>query len=89
MRVLEIIHLRSAGERLVALSEKIEESLRTTDEQAEVVTMYSRSGLGTDLAVHIHREVADETGRSILGHRLAVSLRVYGLVEHTVWEELR
>ena len=90
MRRLEIIHLRSSGEPLESLSDRIRESIREKGEQTNVVTIYRRDGLETDLAVHIHNlEVPGAEGPSGLGLKLASALRVFGLVEHTLWEELR
>lgn len=87
MKRLEIIHLRSSGEPLDSLGRRIRESI--AEETAETVTLYRRQGLDTDLAVHIrHRTATEGQLPSDLGLRLASSLRTYGLVEHTVWEEL-
>ena len=90
MRRLEIIHMRSAGESLESLIDRISESIRAEGQQTNVVTIYRRDGLETDLAVHIHHlEVPGAEGPSRLGLQLASSLRVFGLVEHTVWEEMK
>jgi hypothetical protein len=89
MRRLEIIHLRSSGEPLESLADRIRESIWSEGDQAEVVTMYRRRGLETDLAVHIqHLEMSQAEGPSRLGLQLVSSLAVFGLVEHSVWEEL-
>ncbi len=89
MKRLEIIHLRSSGEPLEALTERISGSLAEGDEGAETLTLYRRRGLDTDLAVHLVRaDVGAKRGPSDLALRLASELRAYGLVEHTVWEEL-
>ena len=87
---LEIIHLRSSGEPVESLTERISESMREGGKEASTLTLYRRHGLGSDLAVHIlSSDVALKTGPSDLALRLASELRAYGLVEHTVWEELR
>ncbi len=87
---LEIIHLRSSGEPIESLTERIKESIREGGKEASTLTLYRRHGLETDLAVHIlSPDVAIKTGPSDLALRLASELRAYGLVEHTVWEELR
>ncbi len=89
MNTLEIIHLRSSGEPIESLSDRIRESIWAEGEQAEVVTLYRRNGLETDLAVHIHHlEAPGREGSSRLGLQLVSSLAVFGLVEHSVWEEL-
>ena len=89
MTRLEIIHLRSSGEPIESLTERINRSIRVGDGEATTLTVYRRHGLDTDLAVHILRsDVAVDRGPSDLALRLASELRTYGLVEHTVWEEL-
>ncbi len=88
MSRLEIIHLRSSGEPLESLGRRIRESLGAGGEQAEV-TLYRRPGLETDVAVHIrHPEASDRAEPNRLGLQLASALRAYGLVEHTLWQEL-
>ena len=94
MSRLEIIHLRSSGVPLESLGHRIRESLATEGKNAEV-TLYRRDGLETDIAVHLQHPVPPEkngpgkNGLSGLGLQLASSLRVFGLVEHTLWEELK
>jgi hypothetical protein len=54
-----------------------------------VVTLYRRHGLETDVAVHIrHRSEGGAPGSSALAVHLAQALKAYGLVEHSVWEEI-
>ena len=90
MNRLEIIHLRSSGEPVKALTDRINRSLRDDDQEAATLKLYCRRGLDTDLAVHIlFADVAAKTGPSALALRLASELRAFGLVEHTVWEEPR
>ena len=90
MSRLEIIHLRSSSEPIQSLTDRIKKSIRDGDEDASTLTLYRCHGLDTDLAVHIiSADVAVKTGPSALALRLASELRTYGLVEHTVWEELK
>ena len=90
MSRLEIIHLRSSSEPIETLTERINRSIRDGGEETSTLKLYRRHGLETDLAVHISRpDVAIKTGPSDLALRLASELRDYGLVEHTVWEELK
>jgi hypothetical protein len=89
MSRLEIIHLRAAGTSFASLADQIREAIRPGADSSGAVTVYRRSGLETDVAVHISRHERDEAGsRSALGLHLAAALSAYGLVEHTVWEEL-
>lgn len=86
MSQLEIIHLRSPDELLDTLGRRIRESVGEERKGVSRVTLYRRQGLGTDLAVHIQHG-GEGSGPCDLALRLASSLRAYGLVEHTVWEE--
>ena len=87
---LEIIHLRSSGEPVESLTERIKESIREGGEEVSTLKLDRRHDLETDLAVHVRRYgTAGGEGPSDLALRLASELRAYGLVEHTVWEELK
>jgi hypothetical protein len=89
MKQLEIIHLRLSGEPVETLSSQIRDSIRAAGTGTQVVTLYRRKGLETDIAIHInHLEGLEPDGQSSLGVRLASALKAYGLVEHTLWEEL-
>jgi len=89
MSQLEIIHLRTAGKSFAPVARQIHEALAPQAAGTGVLTVYRRDGLDTDLAVHIiHPESGDPTGPSPLGLHLASAMSAYGLVEHTVWEEL-
>lgn len=80
---LEIIHLRLAGDRPEGL---VEEIYRSLAHELEVVVVYRRSTIASDLAVHLHVDDAEEQP-SDLGIRLAAELRRFGMVEHSVWLE--
>jgi hypothetical protein len=89
MNTLEIVHLRSSVEPIDSLSDRIKESIWAEGNGTEVVTLYRRHGLETDVAVHIrHRNELGEIEPSALAFNLANALRAFGLVEHTVWEEM-
>lgn len=89
MSSLEIIHLRSSGESVDFINKCIAESLNPADSAEEVVTIYQRKNLKTDISVHIlHHTKQVPQLPSNLGIRLAFELKSYGLVEHTVWEEI-
>ena len=88
MSTLEIIHLRSSSEPIEGLAELIRESLWEDGRRNGVFTIYRRRGLATDLAVHIpHAEGRTEVPSSF-GLQLVASLAEFGLVEHSVWEEI-
>jgi hypothetical protein len=88
MSRLEIIHLRSSGEPFQTLVDRISESIRAEGDRTEVVTIYRRDGLETDVAIHINHLQASTKGPSTLGLHLASELRKLGLVEHSLWKEL-
>jgi hypothetical protein len=89
MSRLEIVHLRLSGEPTESLSDMIRESIWAEGSSTEVVTVYRRQGLDTDVAVHIyHRESDDGDDPNTLAFNLASALRAFGLVEHSVWEEM-
>ena len=89
MNTLEIVHLRSSGESLETLNDLIKESIWAEANGAKAVTVYRRNGLETDVAVHIRHHGADGSKTpKALACQLTAALREYGIVEHTVWEEL-
>jgi len=88
VNTLEIVHLRSSGESLETLNDLIKESIWADGHGTEAVTVYRRSGLGTDIAVHIrHHHQEGGNSPNALACQLTAALRDYGIVEHTVWEE--
>ena len=89
MSILEIIHLRSSIEPIDALTDQIRESIWAVGHGTDVVSLYRRHGLETDVAVHI-RHCGENGGAasSALAVHLAHALKTYGLVEHSVWEEI-
>jgi hypothetical protein len=90
MNTVEIIHLRSSGESLESLAERIRESLWEDGSISDKVEVYRRNGLDTDIAVHIHhRRSNGGNGPSTLAFNLANALRSFGIVEHAVWEEMK
>lgn len=88
MKRLEVILLRSPGEELESLCDRIRVSIPRGADQEVEVTLYRRSGLDTDLAVHIHDASGPASEPSSLALRLANELRAHGLVEHHLWQEI-
>ena len=87
---LEIVHLRSSGEPVESLAQRISASIPEGAGEASTLELYRRHGLETDLAIHVRcHGTAGREGASDLALRLASELRAYGLVEHVVWEELK
>lgn len=88
MSILEIIHLRSSSEPIENLAELIRESMWDDGRHNGVSTIYRRAGLATDLAIHIRHSEGGIDVPSRFGLQLVSSLAEYGLVEHSVWEEM-
>lgn len=87
MRALEVVHLRLAVDGAADLVDVIRESLGSQMESMEA-RIYRNARLGSDLAVHLHREIGEEhVSASDVGIRLAALLREHGMVEHSVWVE--
>jgi len=89
MKRLEIIHLRSSGKAIEFLCDRITESIPARDKDQEIFTLYRQHGLDTDVAIHMYHHGSEgTTGPSALALHLADALRDFGLVEHTVWDEM-
>jgi hypothetical protein len=86
MSILEIIHLRSSVEPVELLIDRIKESIWAEGRGTDVATLYRRHGLETDVAVHIRHH--ESSVASTLAVHLANALKEFGLVEHSVWEEI-
>lgn len=85
--MLEIIQLRSTTESVELLAEQIKESIREPEKQDEILSIYHRKGLESDLAIHLLRRNVQTDTPSRLSLRLVSALKAYGLVEHTIWKE--
>jgi len=88
MNTLEVIHLRSSSEPIESLADRIRESLWDEGRSEGVFTIYRRDGLTTDLAVHIRHQADGATVPSRLGLHLVSALAVFGMVKHSVWNEM-
>ena len=89
MKILEIIHLRMAGDDAGPLAEFVR---RLAEEAAGLpeVRTYRHARVEGDLLVQLQREAsACRIEPSELGVRLASVLRAHGMVEHSVWVEAR
>jgi len=84
LSTLEVILLRASGIPLAELREAIHASIGSMEPDAEVVQVYRRHGLDTDMAVHL-RHPDGPPQASKLGLSLAASLECHGSVQHTVW----
>ena len=89
MKWLEIIELRSGNSDLESQLEKIVNEVE--DEiNKQAIKAYSRVQIDTDFSIHLfHDSEINEFGRSPLGLRIASSLKEFGLVNHSIWIEMR
>jgi len=85
MSILEVIHLRMAGNDPTALAETVGTVVGDAVDLRDL-RIYRHARVEGDLLVHLHREATDPRDQaSELGLRLAALLRAHGLVEHSVW----
>ena len=91
MSVLEIITLRSS----TCLTNKWREDiLHYLLDQNEIepmpkIKVYYRANVSSDLGFYLHWHVSDNNGeKSKLGLLLAHQLTNFGLVHHTLWQEM-
>ena len=91
MKWLEIIELRIAGNNRELLEPQlnklIDEVERETNRQA--IKAYSRVMRDTDFSIHLFHDskIAEDNG-SQLGLLLASALKMFGLVNHSIWIEM-
>ena len=88
MSRLEIVHLRLAGPCPPAL---LQEVLGIVDVPGRApVRVFRNATVSGDFGVHLEiPSQAESPAPSELGLRLAAALRERGIVEHTVWIELK
>jgi len=85
---LEIIKLRCAGKGSALLNELLMSATQTRQSGLVDMKTYRHAALDTDLSVHLYwKSDRTEQNGSILGIRLAHSLKEFGLVDHSVWIE--
>jgi hypothetical protein len=86
MKRLEIIHLRLAGPGPKGLANRILESVENHDGLVSI-QVYRSFPVDTDLSIHLHLDTSpDDPLATELGVRLAVALKEYGMVKHSVWK---
>ena len=90
MTCLEIIELRTTETDQNALQAYLatwQNEVNAAGKRA-VVNVYKRTDLDTDFSIHVRYDAATtETDVRILGEQLSLELRMFGLVNHTVWLE--
>ena len=91
MKWLEIIELRSVGSNLELLESKLDKIINEVeDEIKNQAKAYSRVQIDTDFSIHLYHDSKKvENSGSELGLRLASALKEFGLVNHSIWIEMR
>lgn len=88
MNTLEVVHLRLAGDDIDQLAEVVRQAVGDIS-RSNSVRIYRHARVENDLLIHIHRgETSGDEKASELGLQLASLLRIYGLVEHSVWVQV-
>ncbi|MFC1857236.1 hypothetical protein ACFL9U_04320 [Thermodesulfobacteriota bacterium] len=91
MQWLEIIELRSAYGNKKLLESQLEKLINEVDEETkkQALKAYSRVRIDTDFSIHLfHDSKKVENNGSPLGLRLALALKAFGLVNHSIWIEM-
>jgi len=92
MKWLEIIELRSVGDKRAVmelqLKSLIDEVKQETRQQA--IKVYSHITVETDFSIHLYNDSkSTDISGSPLGQRLVSALKEFGLVNHSIWVEMR
>ncbi len=91
MKWVEIIELRSIDSDLESLESKLKKIINEVeDEIKNQAKAYSRVQIDTDFSIHLYHDSKKvENSGSELGLRLASALKDFGLVNHSIWIEMR
>ena len=90
MRWMEIIGVRTAASNRELLEEKLRRMVAEVKkaDAAPSVTLLHRLGTESDLCIHLSHESKDvELSGSRLGLLLAIEMKAFGLVHHSIWAE--
>lgn len=91
MKYLEIIELRAAGKRSDLLTTQLQSiiSLLEKESSGQNIKIYTRELVDSDYSIMLfHDTKKSGMEGSRLGLHLASSLKAFGLVNHSVWNEL-
>ena len=92
MRWLEIIELRTVDCNRGQLESQIQKLIGEMNREAKKreVKAYLRAVIDTDFRIHLlHNSMNIEHGGSSLGLSLASALKEFGLVNHSIWIEMK
>lgn len=90
MKWIEIIEIRSVGNTQLQLEAHLQELIGQVERETKKQTfkLYARVMIDTDFSIHLfHDSNKIERSGSTLGLRLVSGLKVYGMVNHTIWIE--
>lgn len=88
----EVIAVRSTGSNTASLKSALEELMGDVheDDASEGVRIYHREKIDTDFCIILSHAGETVLGEgSPLGLRLAAALKTFGLVNHSVWIEMK
>ena len=91
MKCLEIIELRAAGNRRELLASQLQTiiSLLEKGSSGLKIKIYTRVLVNSDYSIMLfHDTMKTGTEGSRLGLHLASALKAFGLVNHSIWNEL-
>ena len=92
MKWSEVIMVRSAGSNSKILASTLREIMEdlARDVGREAIRVFRREKLDSDICIVLfHNGKKSKTGGSPLGLRLVTALKEFGLVHHTVWNEIQ
>ena len=92
MKWIEVVQLRTADSNRTIIASKLKQLTRTigNNNRPHKIITYSRVLIETDYSIHIiHNSDKVEVQGSHLGLQLANTLKAFGLVNHSVWGEIK
>lgn len=91
MKWLEIIEVRSAGNRRKLIDSQLEHLINETGQNTRETTtkVYKLATVETDFSIHLLHDSAEvEHDGSPIGQRLAFTLKEFGIVNHQILIEI-
>ena len=91
MKCLEIIELRAAGNKRDSLASQLQTiiSLLEKGSSKQKIKIYTRVLVDSDFSIMLfHDTTKTGTEGSRIGLHLASALKAFGLVNHSIWNEL-
>lgn len=91
MKCLEIIELRASGNRRDLLASQLQSIISLLEKKSsrQKIKIYTRVLVESDYSIMLyHDTVKTGTEGSRLGLHLASALKAFGLVSHSIWNEL-